>query len=399
MSDDERAVGAAGHKGRRRRRSLSVGALGLCVFVLGGAAPVDARLGEGDGAHSVSVVARREGPRAKTVVSTATVTEPQQLGVGSVQEVSAPPLRPRVYAAAAATTSGVFVWGGYRERNFGITGAPKAFVDGAFYTPAEQTWTYVPRAPLTSGLTGAHAVALGDVAYVATGNQAAAWNVSTERWSRVEPAPEEIRALMPAAGRVIGVGWSGRVFQLDGRRWHEFQPPPRHTTVALTTVHSVWTGREVVVLARVDDGGSVSGFALDPARDQWRTLPDVALDPRSFDAVWSGDSITVVDYRNRTSRYLSTTDSWTSVSSIDADSGEAQPVLAVVDSGPVALLFNNVAVLDHDEWVIGDSWPTRPCCAVAVLDDRVFTFGLSPSHTNSFAIWDPAGGNSLTGMR
>lgn len=319
----------------------------------------------------------------------APIGDPIDIGLGTVRPIDAGPLATRWGAVVLQAGSGIFVWGGEREaENMGLPGPSAVYSDGAYYDPSAQTWTALPDAPLGTAPwpRGSVGVAVGEVVYVASGRATAAWHLDSRRWTTVTVAPEDLRGLVDAGGRVVGMAMSGRAFELRDAEWRALPAPP----VLLTNNRAIWTGQEIVVLGRNEEFGPLSGVALDPGRGRWRTLPDAQLDPRSFDAVWDGNSIVVVDYRNRSARYTPASDSWTMLPPLDADAGEFGALLTTVNGQVAAVLFLNVALLGPSGWSVGDSWPNRPCCGIAALDGAVYLYGYANgARTNQFFVWRP----------
>ncbi len=207
-----------------------------------------------------------------------------------ISTVGAP--SPRMDPYVVWTGKEMIVWGGTRALT-----ASTFLSDGARYNPASNTWTPLPKSPLSPRI-GADAVWTGDEMIIWGGmggsfsrprilGDGARYNPATDRWT-----------MLPSAG----------------------QPGPRIGDVM------AWTGKEMVVWGghgQVGPSGDLGdGARYNPKTNTWAPMSTVnALVPRwgSF-AVWTGKNLIIWGGQASTrqygdgAKYDPSTDSWTHIS-------------------------------------------------------------------------------------
>jgi N-acetylneuraminic acid mutarotase len=238
----------------------------------------------------------------------------------------------------------MLIWGGQK-----LDGA-RFMADGLSYQPTTQTWTRIPRAPLTPRADQMAVWTGSEMLVWAGGNphlfeivygDGAAYNPVTRRWAPLPQAPLSPRVYGTAVwtrremivwgGGVIGEQAEQPITQVvppgtlfdDGaaydpatKQWTLLPKPPikgRSGHVA------VWTGREMIVWG----GGGIGetniafkdGAAYDPAARTWRVIPEAPLAAGfgpGYTAVWSGEQMLVWGgEKGEGAAYDPATDSWT----------------------------------------------------------------------------------------
>jgi hypothetical protein len=189
------------------------------------------------------------------------------------QRVPFGPLRPRARAGAVWTGREVVIWGG-RAGN-------AAVARGGAFEPTTRRWRLLPPAPLT---------ARWPVATVWTGNEVIVWGDGSRR----------------TAAR------DGAAYEPVRNRWRRIARAP----VALNEATDVWTGKELVVVGALLDGGNGSrtryarGIAYNPSTNRWRVVAQSPLSPQASYAVWTGAAVLAWDYELQAAAYEPTRNSW-----------------------------------------------------------------------------------------
>lgn len=215
------------------------------------------------------------------------------------------PLRHRDSAAQAWTGSELVVWGGDPDGD-----------SGAAYDPKADRWRAIAPAPIPARCepavtwTGREVLVWGRACRQAPGLSAglardvtagAAYDPAADRWRVLPDSP--IAASSTTMSVWTGAEWiianpDGPAVSLEpvSGRWKTLAPVPR----PYTFIVGQWTGREVVVLGIdvPEKGASTVGAywaaALDPARNQWRALPQPPLELGAT-AVWDGQQLIAWD--------------------------------------------------------------------------------------------------------
>jgi len=180
-------------------------------------------------------------------------------------------------APVGALTNRVGAWTG---RDVLILGQSRGATLLVAYRPAENAWRRLPAAPPLAR--GYHAAWTGRELIV-WGSAVVAYNPSSGRWRRLpRPPVGGSPEMMAWTGRDL-VGWTGfggAAYRPDTNRWRRLPPAPIGGP-------SVWTGREVVVVAGVHTLAFTSGtgwrrLARPPERRIWTSV------------VWDGKELLVV---------------------------------------------------------------------------------------------------------
>ena len=190
----------------------------------------------------------------------------------------------RAYHSAVWTGTQMIVWGGQNGDDNGLNGT--IFGDGAIYTPATNSWTYLPagapnapsvRYAHTAVWTGSRMIVWGGLTYggslltsstPATVNSGASYDPATNTWTALSASNA------PAA------------------RYG-------HTAVWTGSAMIVWGGTATNYLAGgVTPSSGLAGAMYDPVADVWTTVPLVATNQPStrrinHTAVWTGSRMIV----------------------------------------------------------------------------------------------------------
>ena len=209
------------------------------------------------------------------------------------RRIARSPLASRSDAFTAWTGKEVLIWGGQMKSS--ITGFGDEFSDGALYDPAKDTWRYMAKWPLAERY-GARAVWTGERLVVWGGASAAAgddpppladgaaYDPSTNRWTKVAPGPlsGRIAPLGGARGEAALFSWGpatvrdgqrvpvsdSALYDPGANRWSPaaaVPAPPRDTG-----------GLDPVGCVGVDTGARVvfagQGLAWDAAGNRWSVI-------------------------------------------------------------------------------------------------------------------------------
>jgi len=189
----------------------------------------------------------------------------------------------RSYHSAVWTGTQMIVWGGHNGDEGGSGGT--RFGDGAIYTPASNTWTYLPAG------NGAPAARFNHTA-VWTGSRMIVWGG------------------LGGANHAPGTLNDGASFDPATLTWSAIPAGTANAPAARYGHTATWTGTHMLVwggnaLHYFSNGGNVSpgpsglnGGSYDPATGTWTAIPNVmpnAPNARRFNhsAVWTGSQLIV----------------------------------------------------------------------------------------------------------
>jgi hypothetical protein len=231
--------------------------------------------------------------------------------------------------------------------------------EGFSYDPRTQLWTPMPGAP-RPGTDGA-GVAVGDRAYFFDeGRVGQVFDTGATAWHELPIAPVEpdfviwagveIIALQ-AAGRTEG-GSAAAAFDPGTNTWRSLPQPPTDFNVASIT----WNGQAVIVLSALLDrrnepaSPTVDAMTLDPATQEWRSLPKTALYPGSFASAWVGDRLVAWDYDMKWQSLDLVSDGWSSRRDIPLEFSECYVGGATVGSIGFAWNCGQAATFESGHW-------------------------------------------------
>jgi hypothetical protein len=244
------------------------------------------------------------------------------------QRVPFGPLRPRAWAGAVWTGREVVIWGG----SAGNAAVPR----GGAFEPTMRRWRLLPPAPLT---------ARWPVATVWTGRELIVWGDGSRRTAARE----------------------GAAYDPMRNRWRRIAGAP----LALNEATGVWTGKELILVGALLDGGNHSrtryarGVAYNPRRDRWRLIRQSPLSPQASYAVWTGATILAWDYELHAAAYEPMRNSWQRRARLPLRFTECYP------SG--ARLGRHVLAWHCGQAAVFDTWSRR---WTRLSTPRLYTAGL-----------------------
>jgi hypothetical protein len=176
----------------------------------------------------------------------------------------------------------------------------------------------------------------------------ALWDPVSDSWRSMDPAPEAAGILVSSGPDVFSAAANARLDVATGR-WQVLPASP----VAVTDQVAAWTGEELVVIGLAGVTSPV-GLAYDPARDSWRTLPDV---PDTFgwsvlNAGWDGGRVLLVGGTLRqVVAHDPVADAWEELPDTE-QRGSLSFEVTVDRAGDLPMLFmlDAIVVLDGDLW-------------------------------------------------
>lgn len=286
--------------------------------------------------------------------------------------------------APAARSSLAYAWTGTKLFIFGGSGAAGNLHDGALYTPSTNTWS-----PITTSGAPANTNTL-DFTAVWTGTKVIVWG---------DRSSTEGGIYDPAA-----ITWTTGGTATTGA------PVPRYNHSA------IWTGSKMIVWGGNDQssGALNSGGVFNPSSGTNGTWTPTSASPLAarmgHTAVWTGTDMIIWGgvygtYYGDGARYNPSTDTWATISNVNAPSARVQHV--AIWTGNKMIVWggrdaNGVALQDGGMYdPVSDSWtpmttanaPVGASSARALmLNGRLYVWGGnagSLSLTNTGGIFDP----------
>jgi hypothetical protein len=274
-----------------------------------------------------------------------------------------PGLGDRSQALTLAAGSVILLWGG-------DTHDLAYHDDGAVFDAAAGRWRPIPPAPL-AGRHGAGGAWTGRELVVWGGRgkgtyaDGAAFDLAAREWRELPEsplAPREPVATVWTGSEVLIWGntarasaWKdGAAYDPATDRWRELAPAP----LALNQAQAAWTGREMIVLGSLLDGGNRSatpdarGIAYDPAADSWRVIARYPLSPQASTVVWTGTELVAWDYELHAGAYGPESDTWRPLPDLPLEFAECYPQGALAGRLVLAWHCGSAAVFDlqRDRW-------------------------------------------------
>lgn len=226
------------------------------------------------------------------------------------------PLTGRSAAGAVFTGTEIVIWGGYGEGQTPLG-------NGAAYDPEADSWRLLPDAPIGPAIpvatvwTGEEVLVWGSSDRSAASREGAAYNPNTNEWRRLPDAPAAIN--------------------LGSAVWANGDPKQRH---------------EMIIFGAELDNHNASeldhavGIAYDPALDEWRELPKVALSPQASAIAWTGERVVAWDYGLSAAEYDRVTNQWRELPPVPLQDSECYPVAESLGAYVFALFCGQVALWD-----------------------------------------------------
>ncbi len=254
-----------------------------------------------------------------------------QPGWATMTKDSAPSARQRAAATWAGTK--LFVWGGQNAQG--------ALADGALYDPKTDVWSPVSSMKAPTARVDAVAVWTGDRVLVWGGGpensqvaymNGALYDPANDTWTDEIIAPLARRApiALYTGSRVLIWGGSsggspiaGGFLYNPGGAWTQMSTA--NAPNARTNAGYVWSGTEFILFGGrpLGSGASNEGFAYNPTMDKWRSLSTVSAPTARYDVftVWMQDKMLVYGGRDAggafddAAIYTPMGDTWTSAPS------------------------------------------------------------------------------------
>jgi N-acetylneuraminic acid mutarotase len=305
-----------------------------------------------------------------------------------------------IYASAWSGKE-LLVWGG---EGLGVN-----YGNGARYSPASNSWTIMSsvnapqnRSHLVSVWTGSKFIVWGGYngSYVNTGGR---YDPATDTWQATTtsgaPTPRSFPAAVWTGTEMIIWGGAnattyftnGAIYNPVSNTWRPMSDTGKPSARALPA--HVWTGTELLVWGGSDSSGANgTGGAYNPTTDTWRPISTVnAPSPRTWmfqSSVWTGTEMIVWGGANSGltqtygdgARYNPTTDTWTTMSTIDAP--QARNRFAMAWTGKEVFIFggafNSSAPMNDGARYNPqtDSWIALP------------TTGAPSARVHHYAVWN-----------
>ena len=342
--------------------------------------------------------------------------DPPPPDTGGWTELAAPPLETpvlRTGQAAVWTGDQALVWGGSSPRADGC--AVAVTDDGAAWTPGSPgSWTAMAAAPVAarSGAdllwTGTEAILVGGVDpwAVCESRPAGALDVAAftpdagaGSWARLPDLPWTPGTVVATSAWADGevLVWSpvagAWALHPGDAAWTPLPVPPLPASVGVppeglasvnTSVHSLWTGREWMLLGAVFGAEGVIdvGLAYDPSQGSWRDV-DPGPAAAGSGVVWTGEQVLAFGLDRGVERYDVVGDRWTRGA---ADPLQTAPQEAVYGAPLLAWTGRELVV-----WGGPRSRDFTMCIDGSGPDDPAFEYGGScnPATGPLGAAYDP----------
>ena len=298
-----------------------------------------------------------------------------------------PPPAPRARAASVWVEDRLLLIGGESRPGF-------THDDTFAYDPDEDEWSCAPPAPFSSSL-GATAIGNGEVYLVAQG-RAAAFDVTMRTWRRLPDPPIRGTPMIAAWTGDRLLVWGSRTRGPASRAGAVYDPvaddwePIADAPLGINVGEAVWTGEAMIAVgaeqtaANVSSSATAQAVAYDPARDEWRPLPEPGLSPQYVTVTWVGEHVIAVDEEHAATAYDLDANAWVRLDEIPGRGTGGWAATALGDGRVVVFDGVDMALLESgaSTWTVIET----PASAGATASDARVITG-RPVSTNGAVIF------------